>query len=372
MKSSSSVLAGKPLKKKNKLIAKAPAAKRAVKSPALPPPPPLCDAGDMVVAAQVLQKLKGAKSILITGHERPDGDCIGSAVGLCSALRAAGYNARILNADPVPDRYAYMNTENMVTQSKPGEKFEADVLFVIDSTDLSRLGKLKREQFTVKTVIDIDHHLGNPHFGDVNWILTEASSTGELIWRLVTCCGWKIPQVGLESLYTAIVTDTGQFAYANTSARVLHIAAKLIEAGVNPESLWRRIYLNKSLNELELESRARASLECAANGQICCISLKYSDFVETHTGSQHTEELASIPRSLNGVRLALFMYGIDEGRHTKVSVRTMPGVDATLLAKKFGGGGHRQAAGCTLPLKLADAKKKVIAEAEKLLAESKS
>jgi phosphoesterase RecJ-like protein len=327
----------------------------------------LCDPRDREIAGQVLHRLNGVQSILIASHERPDGDCIGSCVALCAALRAAGFSANVLNADPVPDRYQFLNQDGMVRQAKPSESYTADVLFVVDATDLNRLGKLKREQFHVKTVIDIDHHLGNPQFGDVNWVVTEASSTGELIWRLAACCGWTIPQIGLEALYTAIVTDTGQFAYANTSARVLRIAASLIESGVNPENIWRRIYLNKSQAELELESRARASLTCAAGGRICCISLKYSDFVETGTGSQHTEELASIPRSLAGVELALFMYGIDEGRQTKVSVRTMPGIDATALAKKFGGGGHRQAAGCTVPLKLDDAKVKVIAEAEALL-----
>ena len=327
----------------------------------------LCDPHDRAIAAQVQQRLEGVKTVLIASHERPDGDCIGSCVALCAALRAAGFDANVLNADPLPDRYQYLNREAMVKQSKPGETYAADALFVVDATDLNRLGKLKREQFQVKTVVDIDHHLGNPNFGDVNWVVTEASSTGELIWRLAACCGWTLPAVALEALYTAIVTDTGQFAYANTSARVLRIAASLIEAGVNPEEIWRRIYLNKSQSELELESRARASLTCAAGGRICCISLKYSDFVETGTGSQHTEELASIPRSLAGVKLALFMYGIDDGRQTKVSVRTMPGIDATVLAKKFGGGGHRQAAGCTLPLPLEEAKVKVIAEAEKVL-----
>ena len=344
-----------------------PVSKAAVK-PKLPAVPELCDPGDVKIAAQVVNLLKGAKTVLIAGHERPDGDCIGSGVGLCSALRAAGFNAQVVNADPVPERFAYMNPGGLARQAKPGEIFHADVLFVIDSTDLSRLGKLKREQFHVKSVIDIDHHLRNPNFGDVNWVLTEASSTGELIWRLSACCGWKIPRAGLDALYTAIMTDTGQFAYSNTSARVLRIAAWLVELTAPIlKKIWRHNYLNKSANEIALESRARASLQTLADGRICCVSLKHSDFTATHTGPQHTEEFASIPRSMAGVQLALFMYEINNGQGTKVSVRTMGHIDATKLAGQFGGGGHRQAAGCTLPFSLDIAKPKVFEKAEALV-----
>jgi phosphoesterase RecJ-like protein len=327
----------------------------------------ISEPGDAKLAADIKALVQKSPRILITGHERPDGDCIGSEVGLCSTLRAAGFNASIINADPVPTRFEFLNEGGMVRQGVPTETYEADLLFVLDATDLRRLGKLKRENFKVAEVIDIDHHLENPHFGKINWIETHASSTGELIYRLAQNAGWTIPPVGLKALYAAIVTDTGQFSYSNTSSRVLQIAAKLIEQGVNPEDMWKRIYLNKSAAELALESRARASMELRANGQICSISLRWSDFMQTGTSSQHTEEFAGIPRSIEGVRLALFMYEIDEGRGTKVSVRTMPGLDASAVAKAFGGGGHRQAAGCTLPFKLDEAKPRVFAEAEKVL-----
>lgn len=325
------------------------------------------DAGDAKFAAEIKALVQKSPRILITGHERPDGDCIGSEVGLCSTLRAAGFNASIVNADPVPTRYEFLNVDGMIRVGSPDETFEADLLFVLDATDLRRLGKLKRENFKVADVIDIDHHLDNPNFGKINWVETHASSTGELIFRLAKAAGWKIPPIGLKALYAAVVTDTGQFSYSNTSARVLNIAAEMIEQGVSPEEMWKRIYLNKSAAELALESRARASMELRAGGQICSIGLRYSDFTETGTNSQHTEEFAGIPRSVEGVKLALFMYEIDEGRATKVSVRTMHGADANKLARVFGGGGHRQAAGCTLPFKLDEAKAKVFAEAEKLL-----
>ena len=324
------------------------------------------DKTDAPIAFEIKKLVENSKTILISGHERPDGDCIGSEVALCATLRTNGFNATVVNADPTPHRYRYLDPDGLIRQVGPEEKLSADLVIVVDATDLSRLGKLKAEQFGDAKLVDIDHHLNNPKFGAVNFIDTKASSSGELIWRLVSHCGWKVPQIALEALYTAIVTDTGQFSYSNTTPRVLRMAAELVEKGVDPEVIWNRVYLNRTRNELELESRARASLVCAAGGKICRISLMHRDFVETQTGPQHTEELASVPRSLAGVELALFMYEINEGKHTKVSIRTMRGLDACALAQKFGGGGHRQAAGCTIPAPLAEATKRLMAEAEKL------
>ena len=326
------------------------------------------DTSDAPIAAEIKALVEKSPRILITGHERPDGDCIGSEVALCATLRENGFNASIVNADPTPDRYRYLDPEQLIKVAKPEDKFSADLVIVVDATDLKRLGKLKPEQFGAAKLIDIDHHLNNPKFGVVNFIDTKASSSGELIWRLVSHCGWKVPHLALQALYTAIVTDTGQFSYSNTSPRVLRMAAELVEKGVDPEAIWSRVFLNRALNELELEARARASLVCAANGKICRISLTHKDFVETKTGAQHTEELASIPRSLSGVELALFLYEVNEGKHTKVSIRTMKSLDACALAQKFGGDGHKQAAGCVIPAPLPEATKRLMAEAEKLFA----
>jgi bifunctional oligoribonuclease and PAP phosphatase NrnA len=325
------------------------------------------DKSDARIAAEIKALVEKSPRILISGHERPDGDCIGSEVALCATLRANGFNASIINSDPTPDRYRYLDPDQLIRQAKPEETYSADLVIVVDATDLKRLGKLKPEQFGNATLIDIDHHLNNPAFGVVNFIDTKASSSGELVWRLVSHCAWKVPHIALQALYTAIVTDTGQFSYSNTTPRVLHMAAELVEKGVDPEVIWNRVYLNRALNELELESRARASLVCAAGGKICRVSLTHKDFVETKTGSQHTEELASIPRSLSGVELALFLYEVNEGKDTKVSIRTMRGLDACALAQKFGGGGHRQAAGCIIQAPLPEATKRLMTEAEKLI-----
>jgi phosphoesterase RecJ-like protein len=323
--------------------------------------------GDAALAREIKALVIAARKIVISGHERPDGDCIGSEVALCSALRDAGKDCVIVNSDPTPSRFAFLDPDKLIQQARPGEKVDADLVIVVDSTDLSRLGKLKREQFGDAKLINIDHHLNNPNFGVVNFVDTKAAASGELVWRLVSHAGWSVSPAGLNALYIAIVTDTGQFAYSNTSPRVLRMAAELIEKGVNPEAMWRRIYLNRTEKELALEAIARSSLECASAGRICVVALSHADFIATGTGPQHTEEFATIPRSLEGVEVAMLLYEVNGGKDTKVSFRTSPGLDACALAQQFGGGGHRQAAGCTIPVPLVEAKRRVLEAAERLL-----
>lgn len=325
----------------------------------------LVDPADRPVAQEIAGRIADAKRIVILGHERPDGDCVGSTVALCSILRKMGHEAFVLITDPIPDRFRFLNGEEWFKQIAAGETFGADLAIVLDTTDLDRLGVRGRETFPGAAIVNIDHHVSNTKFGDVNWVDPSAAAAGELVWRLASCCNWKVPQLALEGLYVALVTDTGQFAYSNTTPRILRMAADLIDAGVDPEDTWRRIYLNKSRDELALETRARNSMEVWAEGAICAISLTHRDFADTGTGPEDTQEFAGIPRALSGARLALFFYEVEGGKATKVSIRSIRELDACKLAQQFGGGGHRQAAGCRfdLPVKKAIAKFRPAAEA---------
>jgi phosphoesterase RecJ-like protein len=176
-----------------------------------------------------------------------------------------------------------------------------------------------------------------------------------------------VPGSSLLGLYAGLMTDTGQFSYGNTRARTMRMAAEMLDRGLDCEELWTRIYLNKPWGELQLEARARASLQSHANGRLCSMALRETDFKETGTGPQHTEDFASIPRMVEGVELAIFMYELTGGQKTKISVRSTRDLDARELAKQFNGGGHRQAAGATVEGSLEVARPKVIAAAEKFL-----
>jgi phosphoesterase RecJ-like protein len=318
--------------------------------------PWLGDPLDRIVAEEIEKQIQQARHIAILGHEHPDGDCIGSAVALCSILRLRGCQAQVFYSEPVPRRYAFLNPDNEVAELPLGARVPGDLIFVLDTTDLARLGSLRPQQVNHAPLINIDHHISNHDFGEINWVDGDAAATGELIWRLASARGWLAPSVALEALYAALVTDTGQFAYSNTNARVLRMAADLVQAGVDPESMWRRLYLDKTPGELELEARARDSFEVWGGGKIAVISVSHEDFEGTKTTPEAANEFASIPRQLAGSELALFFYEIDQGQATKISIRSQRAIDACELAKQFGGGGHRQAAGCRIKAPLSAAK----------------
>jgi phosphoesterase RecJ-like protein len=332
--------------------------------------PQLGDPLDRPISQEIRERIEGAGKIAIVGHERPDGDCVGSTVALGEILRKLGKDATVYISDPIPERFRFLEANGLQRQCKAGEKFEADLLIILDSTGLDRLGAIQPGMFPKAPIVNIDHHISNENFGEINWVDSTAAATGELIWRLAACCGWSVPSLSLEALYTALVTDTGQFAYSNTTARILRMAAELVEAGVDPEATWRRIFLNKSEAELKLEARARSSLDVRAGGRIAAITLHRKDFTETGTGPEATQEFPGIPRALAGAMLAVFFYEIEAGKLTKVSIRSVREIDACGLAQQFGGGGHRQAAGCSFALPVEQAQKIFFAAAEKAVEEA--
>ena len=321
---------------------------------------------DQDYASKIKPLVLAAKKIALIGHERPDGDSLGSTIGLCSILRHQGFDASVWASDPLPSRYRFLKYEEYVKPVPPGTRVEGDLALVLDNTGLDRIGAPVEGIFKREQIVNIDHHVSNLQFGSINWVEPTAAAAAELTWRLASACGWKAPLFALECLYTGLVTDTGQFSYSNTSARVLRMAAEALQAGVVAEKIWKKVYLEKSSSELELEARARSSMEVWGNGKIGVVSVSQRDFAETHTGPEASTDFASIPRLLEGVELALFFYEIKDGRHTKISIRSSNLCDAAELAKPYGGGGHKQAAGCALMVPLEEAKARFKPVVEKL------
>jgi phosphoesterase RecJ-like protein len=316
------------------------------------------------MARRILKRLQTARRVAVLWHEHPDGECVGSAIALAAALRLQGRWAEVLTVEPLPMRYRFLEVRasrrTLVRQLRPGEAAGADLAFVLDTTNPDRMAGVTSAMLGPIPLLNIDHHLSNRRFGGLNWVEPRAAATAELIWRLMAANRWRAPFVALEGLYAGLVTDTGQFSYSNTSPLALRMAAGLVEVGVDPEELWRKIYLEKSSGELELEARARERFEVWGGGKIAVISLSREDFAATRTAPENAQEFANIPRSLAGAELALFFYEVDGGRATKVSIRSLRTVNADALAARFGGGGHRQAAGCRLPMSLVPAKERFL------------
>ena len=306
----------------------------------------------------VAEALKKPGKVLVTGHLRPDGDALGSAVALTRFLKQTGHTAFFTASKAQLGRPGFLvgNDILFVTPDRAVQK-QCNTWVVLDCGDLERLPEPMRPHAGDVHVVNIDHHATNPHFGDVNWVDPGASCTGELIWKLAKEMDWNIDLPAAEALWVSLVTDTGRFAYDHVRPESMRFAADLLGHGVRTSYIDDRLYGSFSANVLELKRRAFASFNSWFDGQAAYIALTRRDFREACASRSDAEDFTDIPRSLDTARVALFFH--EDESATRCSIRTRAPLDATLLAGHFGGGGHPRAAGCSLDAPLYDAMRAV-------------
>lgn len=315
----------------------------------------------MTAVEGIIARLQTSERVLISTHEKPDGDALGSVLALSRIMRENGSKTGIIAPASIPPRY-----ESFIEQGETLKSVDAadwDVLVVLDCGDLSRAEESALAVAGSLPVINIDHHATNTEFGELNWVDTAYCSAGEMIYTMASSAGWKIPPEAAEALWVAIVTDTGRFSYQNTSPQALRAAAELVSMGVEVSRVNHTIYESVTLKSLRLRSRALASLDLRENGEVALVELSLQDFEDTGCGTEDTEDIVNIPRSVEGVRVALLLYELPDAgscSRTKVSFRTVEPYDAAAFCGTFGGGGHQRAAGCTLEGDLKQAKSKVL------------
>ena len=317
----------------------------------------------MEVIREIVQAVEQAKRVFITTHAKPDGDAVGSSLGLCRILRARDKDAHIVAMGPITRRYRPFVGDDENLDPSAVQLAEGDVLVILDCGDLDRAPEFAKEWVGIVPVLNIDHHHSNSEFGVLNWVDATASSVGEMIAVLAAAAGWDVPRAAAEALWIAIITDTGRFAYSNTSPSALRCAAELVSQGLPTAEIDHRLYHSLSLDELRVQGQALANLEVHEEGALALVSLSMADFEKLGVGTEATEDVVNIPRSLAGARVAVFLYelrGDDGAVSTKVSLRTVEPYDAAEFCRERGGGGHQRAAGCTLNIPLAQAKPQVL------------
>jgi len=323
------------------------------------PPEGVTQPADLAAAAQAL---RAAGRVAVVGHVNPEPDCIGSTLGATLVLRGAGTPAHPFNADPVPENLRFLPGADEIV---PAESLPEDVgaVLALDSSDPDRLGGLLRRVPPGARVVNVDHHQSNIRFGDVNWVEPQASSAGEMVWHLAGALGAPVtPDIALN-LLAAIMGDTGSFRFANATPSSLRVAATLVEAGARPEVVADGLYGGKRPEELRLLAETLGTLGVIAGGAVAWIEVTQAALARAGLGLDDTEGFINYPRSLRGVELTLAFKEAGPAS-TKVSLRSRGEVDAAALAARFGGGGHRHAAGCTLGMPLAEARARVLQAAE--------
>lgn len=320
---------------------------------------------------KILDLIKKSQTALITSHCDPDGDSIGSQLALAELVESRGKSCRIINQGDLPYKYMFLdphgkieNMDAVKAQKDVGAVF--DLVFVLDSTSLSRVGKVKKMLPPGAVLINIDHHPDNEEFGTFNYVDVDASAVGEIIFSLLKVSGFPITPLVATQLYAAILTDTGRFKFSNTSCHCLRVCAELIESGADPKHVTNQIYFNHSLPFLKLLGSTLSGPQILGEGKICTMTVKQALLADLRVDPEEVEGLVNYSLFLRGVEIGLLFTEKENGK-TKVNLRSQNEFDVSKVAKAFGGGGHRNAAGCTLDHSLEQAKKVILEQIQKTL-----
>lgn len=307
---------------------------------------------------QIVDAIQKGQSFLITTHMNPEGDALGSSLGLALALRTMNKDALIYNIDSVPRIFHFLPHHQIYQQKKIVDR-HFDAMFVLDCGDAARTGLMSNGSSLPPVVINIDHHVTNKNFGSINWIDPDATATAEMIYDLLLKLNISItPEIAL-SLYTALFTETGSFRFSNTTPKALRISAELLEKGVDPYWLSKQLYETRSIESLKLLGEVLTRVEKSVDGKIVWIVVTQDLLEKTKTDWEDAEEFVNYPRSLENVEVAVFFRELRSGLY-KVSFRSKNQVNVAELAEQFGGGGHRYAAGCQVEGELNQVKKTVL------------
>lgn len=303
---------------------------------------------------QATAELRARDRFLLTAHEGPDGDALGSLLGLHHLLRQLGKDSVMFLAAkefPLPIEYRFLPLEE-VFHEPPADMADRTIVF-LDCGNIDRMPvAFLREggNFT----INVDHHHDNTMFGDVNLVDVSASCTAEIVYELAAALGATITPEIASALYVGMVTDTGKFMYENTNARTHRIAAELVEAGVAVDETYRRLYEHVPIEKLRLLSRALEGIQRLCGGRLVLAYLTAADYEASGAGEEMTEGIIDHLRSVEGGKVAALIRDRDRGSGArKVSLRSSGGeVDVSAIARKHGGGGHKRAAGFSTDLEV--------------------
>jgi phosphoesterase RecJ-like protein len=296
----------------------------------------------------IAEAIRAHDRFLLTTHENPDGDSLGSILAMKLALEQLGKDVVMFlqGKTPLPKEYEFMDLHELRRGAPPDR--DGRVVIALDCANASRMGPDPAVIERAQLVVDIDHHHDNTRFGQLNAIVPTASSTGEVLYDLFRELGVEITPEIAEALYIALVTDTGRFQYANTTPRTLRVAAELVEAGADVHHIFQFVYENIAFVKLKLVARALANAKVYEGGRIIVSHLERKDFEAAGAEEPFSEGIIDYLRAVEGAEVAALIREppSQNGPTRRVSLRTRDEeVDVSAIARKSGGGGHRQAAG---------------------------
>jgi bifunctional oligoribonuclease and PAP phosphatase NrnA len=315
----------------------------------------------MLMIKKIIAAIDKGQSFLITSHVRVDGDALGSELALYLLLNDLGKKVVVYNQDSIPAHYRFLPASQKIVHEL-GAIDQYDVAFVLDCSELERVGDQAEKIGKIKTLINIDHHVSNGGFCDIRMLDAQASSTGELIFRLLQEMRVVMTKDICTNLYAAILTDTGGFRYSNTRHNALAAAGRLVENGADPQWISENIYESDPPAKLMLLAKTMETLSLDPDSKIGSLVVTQKALQETGASVELTDGFVDIPRSVSGIEISVLYTQIGEN-YFKLSMRSKGKVNVEKVARKFGGGGHINAAACRIEGNDIEAIKRQVMEA---------
>ncbi|MGC9198867.1 MAG: DHH family phosphoesterase [Acidobacteriaceae bacterium] len=304
----------------------------------------------------LLAVLQAQSSFAITSHIRPDGDAIGSALGLMHLLEAMGKRASVVFIDPIPPSFTFLVGTERISRTFPAA--DAAIFLECDSIERSCIDRGEYEASSTRITINIDHHLSGREFADFNWIDPQAAAVGCMIYELAVVAGVDIHPAMADCLYTAILTDTGSFNYPSTTAATFAMAEHLVRSGTDPHRIAAEVYFSNSASKVRLLGIALSHIQIA--GSVSWSHITLEEMQRVGASVEDCEGVANHLIGIEGVEAAAFLRETSEPGRVRLSLRSRRTLDVSVIAEHFGGGGHKTASGCTMQGTLAEATQQIV------------
>jgi phosphoesterase RecJ-like protein len=313
----------------------------------------------MTSLAEIGRALREHQRFAVLSHVRPDGDALGSQLALGLSLEQLGKDVSIWNEDGMLEKYSFMSGAERVAKPSPDPQ-DFDVAIALDTATENRLGTAAAAVKSAKLWVNIDHHPSNPRYGDLFFIDANAPATGQILFELLCTAEMPVDAAIAENLFVAISTDTGSFQYPNTTARTFEIAAELIRRGVDVGRVSQLLYESYPLRRVQLLRELLGTMRIEARGQVASFSLSLASAAHLGVKAEDNEGLIDHLRAIQGVVIAVFFEELRDGK-VRVSMRSKSeAADVCAIAQKFGGGGHKLAAGARVRGSLAEVEQRVL------------
>lgn len=293
--------------------------------------------------SQVVELIEAKRRFAITSHIRPDGDSLGSSLGLYWLLRSLDKDVEVIMRDPVPHSYQQLPGASDVRVT-PAVDPSYNAVFVIECSDITRPGLSDLEK---QFVVNIDHHSTTALFGNINWIDSTASAVGEMIYNLCKATGVRVTKEIAECVYTALITDTGSFHYSNTTERTFKVASELVRTGVKPAKTAEAVFASYPWSRIQLMGAVLSTAKRDESGRVAVMRQSLDMQQQAHASDEDADGFVNYPLTVGEVEAVAMLKECEQGVY-RTSLRSKGDVNVAKVAEKFGGGGHRNAAGCTL------------------------